>query len=709
MPEIVQHLRAAGDRLLKGRDLAVAVFFVFALLIVLVPLPTIMMDFLLALNITFSLVLLLTTVYAGRPLDLSAFPSLLLMATLYRLSLNIATTRLILGNAPEQRELAAGKLVAAFGSFVGGQNLAIGATIFFIIVIIQFVVITKGATRISEVAARFALDAMPGQQMAIDADLNAGLIDEDQARTRRDDLRRQTDFYGAMDGASKFVRGDAIAGIIITLINIVAGLVIGRVLYNMSFADAASIFTILTIGDGLVSQVPALLVSVAAALLVTRGAERANMGEQVLNQLFGQRKAVGAAAGLLTVLGALGVFIPLVPPLPLLCIGGACWVGWYHMRRAAEAAEEAAEAPPEEGAEAAAGAEPGAENVEDLLQVDAMALEVGYGLVPLVDVGQSGGGGLLGRVQVIRQQVATEMGLVVPPIRIRDDIRLDANEYVIKIHGGMVARGTAMPDRYLAMDSGMATGSLEGIETTEPAFGLPAVWIQENQREQAERQGYTVVEAETVVATHLTEVIKSRAHEILTREEVRRLVNGLRERAGELVDEVVPNLLTLADVQKVLQNLLRERVSIRNLEAILEVLGDYGRRTKDPEILTEYVRNALARWICGEYAEEANTLYVITMDPRLEERIQRSIEHTEGGSFLTLRPAEVQGINEAIAEALNPLLTAGHQAVLLTSPQIRAHVKRMSESAIPMLVVLSYNEILPEFTVESMGMVEMPE
>ncbi len=725
MPEYVERLRGYGRMLAQGREILVAAFLVFTLVILVVPMSPVVMDFLLSINITFSLVLLLTTVYAERPLDLSVFPSLLLMATLYRLSLNIATTRLILGNAQEEGRLAAGQIVSAFGHFVGGDNLAIGVTIFFILVIIQFVVVTKGATRISEVAARFTLDAMPGHQMAIDADLNAGLIDEEQARQRRDDLRRQTDFYGAMDGASKFVRGDAIAGIIITIVNILVGFLIGRFYYGMTFGEAGEIFTILTIGDGLVSQIPALLVSVAAGLLVTRSAGRANLGEEVVTQLFGQRKAVGLTGVLLTGLGVSGMWLPF-PVLPLVVIGGVCLFGWYWMGRslAVAVAQEAAAAAEAGGKGAAGGAaagggkggapEPGAggapEEVEKLLQVDPMALEVGYGLVPLVDVGQAGGGGLLGRVQMIRRTIATDLGLVVPPIRIRDDIRLDANEYVIKIHGGTVARGTAIPDRYLAMDSGMATGPVDGIETTEPAFGLPAVWIQEDQREQAERKGYTVVDAETVIATHLTEVIKNRAHEILTREEVRRLLGNVRERAGELVDEVIrPELLNIADLQKVLQNLLRERVCIRNLETILEVLGDYGRRTKDPEVLTEYCRNALARWICNEYAEGENTLYVVTMDPRLEERIQRAVEHTEGGSFLTLRPAEVQRIVEATQAALNALWTAGHQGILLASPQVRSHVKRMTEAAIPMLAVLSYNEILPEYSVESLGMVQVEE
>jgi len=702
--------RSMSRRAVQSRDLVVAFFLIFTLIVMIVPLNPALMDFLLSINITFSLVLLLTTVYASKPLDLSVFPSLLLMATLYRLSLNIATTRLILGNAKVAGELAAGKIVAVFATFVAGetgtgaQAIAIGATIFVIIVVIQFVVVTKGATRISEVAARFALDAMPGHQMAIDADLNAGLIDENQARQRRDELRRQTDFYGSMDGASKFVRGDAIAGIIITLVNILVGFIIGRVLYDMDWAQAASVFTRLTIGDGLVSQIPALLVSVAAGLLVTRSSSQDNLGTEVVTQLFSQRKALAFASLLISGLGVAGIWLPF-PVIPLLTIGAACGLGWHLMGKAA-AVQEAEGAEEAEGreAEAAAGREP--ERVEKLLHVDPMSLEVGYGLVPLVDTGR--GGGLLGRVQMIRRQIAVDLGFVVPPIRIRDDIRLEANDYVISIQGSPVARGTAVPDRYLAMDPGTVSEPIEGIETTEPAFGLPAVWIEEQQRSEAERRGYTVVDAESVIATHLTEVIKKYAPDLLTREEVRRLLDNLRERAGQLVQDVVPDLLNVADVQKVLQNLLRERVSIRNLETVLEVLADYGRRTKDPEILTEYARNALARWICNEYAE-GDTIYAVTMDPRLEEHIQQGIEHTEGGSFLTLPPAEVQRILEAVSRELGTLLQAGHQAVMLTSPQIRAHVKRMTEASIPLLAVLSYNEVLPEYKVESVGMVRLTE
>ncbi len=706
----------------RSKDMIVAMFLVATLVIMLYPLSSGIMDFLLAANITFALVLLLATITVQKPLDLSSFPSILLIATLFRLALNIATTRLILSRAPLPvaeggGKNAAGLIIRTFGQFVTGvtsiqgepttSSVVIGIVIFTILVVIQFVVITKGATRIAEVAARFTLDAMPGKQMAIDADLNAGMIDEPAARRRREELRQLSDFYGAMDGASKFVRGDAIAGIIITIVNIAAGLVIGMVFGNMPLDEAATTFTTLTIGDGLVSQVPALLISISSGLIVTRSAGRANFGVEVMGQLFNNARSLGMAAIILFVIGLTGLLrLTPMPMLPMFTLAALCAVNWWrkYALESARVQEKAAEA--EEDAEAKPAA--GEERVEEYLHVDPMELEVGYGLVPLVDVSQSeqGGGGLLSRIQMIRQQLAQELGIIVPPIRIRDNIQLEPNEYVIKIQGNPVARGTAEPDRYLAMDSGMATEPVEGIETTEPAFGLPAAWITEANREYAERVGYTVVDAETVVATHLTEVIKTRSHDLLTREEVRRLLDAVREKTPNLVQEVVPDLLTIADVQKVLQNLLRERVSIRNMSVILEVLGDIGRRTKDPDILTEYCRNKMARWLCNEYAEDGK-LYVVTLDPRLEDAITRRVEHTEGGTFVSLRPAQQQQIVEAVGNAVQQQLQAGHGALVLTSPQIRLHIKRMTEGALPVLAVMSYNEVVSEYEVVSLAMVSV--
>lgn len=698
-------------RYTRNRDLLVAGFLVAMVGVLIYPLMAGVMDFLLAINITLSLILLLSTIYITRPTDLSVFPSLLLVITLYRLTLNVATTRLILTRAHIDGASAAGAIVRTFGEFVTGAaaagasplaSLVIGLVIFAIIVVIQFVVITKGATRIAEVAARFTLDAMPGQQMAIDADLNAGLIDEKEARRRREELRQLTDFYGAMDGASKFVRGDAIAGIIITFINIVAGIIIGTLIFGMELGTAAEVFTLLTIGDGLVGQVPALLVSIAAGLLVTRSASRVNFGEELMNQLFTQQKVLGVAGLVLGMMGLSGlVGITPFPAFPLLVLSAICGVNWHYLYRRALAEETTAKRAEEKAKEEKAAVAP--PKIEETLRVDPMELELGYALIPLVDVSQ-GGGGLLNRIQMIRTQLAQEYGIIVPPIRIRDNIQLQANEYLIKIQGAPVARGTAEADKYLAMDSGLATAKVEGIETKEPAFGLPAVWITEANREYAESVGYTVVDAETVIVTHLTEVIKSRAHELLTREEVRKLLDAVREYAPNLVQEVVPEPLSLAHVQKVLQNLLRERVSIRNLPAILEVLSDIGHRTKDVDILTEYCRNGLARWLCNEYAEQGK-LYVVTLDPRLEDAIQKRIEHTDGGSFLAMRPQEIRRIIEAISKEVRAQLQAGHNALLLTSPQIRIHVKRMTMGEIPLLAVLSYNEILPEFEVVSLGMV----
>lgn len=715
---MVESARGILANLGRVRDLLIVAFVISTLVIIVLPLPAWMMDFLLALNITLSLVVLLATIYVSRPTDLSVFPSLLLVLTLYRLSLNIATTRLILTRAPTHGADAAGHIIRTFGIFVTAageesSGLAVGLVIFVILVVIQFVVITKGATRIAEVAARFTLDAMPGQQMAIDADLNAGLIDEVQAKTRREDLRQLTDFYGAMDGASKFVRGDAIAGIIITIVNIAAGLIIGTSISDpsMSLGEAGTVFTTLTIGDGLVSQIPALLLGIASGLLVTRSAGKSNFGEDVIDQLFYHKRVVGIAALILTTVGLSGVVgITPLPSMPLLLLAAVAGVNWWNLGVKAKAVEEERHGKAEAAAGGEGAAEAGAapqEKVEDLLKVDPMEIEVGYGLVPLVDVGQSeqGGGGLLGRVTMIRHQMASDLGIIVPPIRIRDNIQLEPNHYVIKIQGNPVAHGTAEPDRYLAMDSGMATERVDGIETVEPAFGLPAVWIPESSREHAEQVGYTVVDAETVVATHLSETIRSRAHELLTREETRHLLDALREHSPNLVQEVVPEVMSLGDIQKVLQNLLRERVSIRSLPVFLEILADIGRRTKDPDILTEYCRNRVARWLCNQYAEDG-TLYVVTLDPSLEEHVAKHVEHTEGGSFLSLRPAVTQKINEAIVGQVQTQLQAGHaNALLLTSPQIRLQVKRMTESVLPMLVVFSYNEVLPEYEVQSLGMV----
>ncbi len=700
----------------NNRNVLIALFVVAALSIMIMPLPPFIMDLMIGINILLGLIILMMTIYVEQPLHFSAFPSVLLVMTLFRLSLNISTTRLILSRGQEGSG-AAGELIATFGAFVGGggtgstslSSLAVGITIFIILMLVQFLVITKGATRIAEVAARFTLDAMPGKQMAIDADLNAGIIDEQEAKKRRSEVQQLADFYGAMDGASKFVQGDTVAGIIITIINIVVGFVIGIAIHGMPFEQAATVYTILTIGDGLSSQIPALLISVGSGLLVTRSAGRTEFGTELLGQVFGQHKPIAFAAVMIGVIGLSGLFgLTPFPPVPLLMISVFCFGLWFIARRSVAAGEVEARTQAEQAAqeEASKPAEP--EKVENLLKVDAMELEVGYGVVPLVDTQQSGGGGLLARVQMIRQQLALELGIIVPPIRIRDNIQLEANEYVVKIFGAPVAQGTAEADRFLAIDSGAATEKLDGDETVEPAFGMPAVWISAANREYAERVGYTVVDAETVVATHLTEVIKSRAAELLTKDEVKRLLDAVKEYSPGTVEEVVDaKILSITDIQKVLQNLLQEKVSIRNLAAILEVLGDVGRRTKDSDILTEFARNGLKRWLCNEYAVPGTKkLNVVTLDPRLEEQLQQRIEHTDSGSFMTLRPAQSQKLIEAISAEVQRQVQSGYNPLLLTGPQIRLHIKRMTMARIPMLSVISYNEVLQDYEPVSIGMVK---
>ncbi len=665
------------------------------ILVILIPLPTWFMDFLLAGNITLAAIVLLSVMYLTNPLDFSAFPSLLLTLTLFRLVLNTATTRLILTNGPQGTD-AAGEIIRVFGEFVAAGSLAVGIIIFIIIVVIQFVVITKGATRIAEVAARFTLDGMPGKQMAIDADLNAGLIDEAEAKRRREEVTSEADFYGAMDGASKFVRGDAVAGIIITFVNILGGLYVGMVEAGMPLFESLETFTKLTIGDGLVSQVPAFIISVAAGMLVTRSTAKRSMGDEILGQLGSQPTALALAA---TFLGVLAL-TPL-PKLPLLAMGGSLLAISTILRRS-RAAEAKAEA---EKTQRAAAKEATSEPIEKQLLPDAMELEVGYGLIKLVNREQ--GGDLLDRIAMLRKQMAAEIGLIVPPIRIRDNMQLEPNRYRVKIRGMDVAQGEVMPDQFLAINSGLASEPLAGIETTEPTFGLQAYWIPETERQTAEHRNYTVVDASGVLTTHLTEVIKQHASEILTRQETNRLLDNLREKSPKVVEDVIPDPLKTGDVQKVLQNLLRERVPIRDLETILETLGDWGARTKDTDVLTEYVRNALARTICQTYRNNANVIHCITLDPKLEEQINSAIERSERGAFLTLSPATQNAIVEAVHQQIQQAIPGaeGQTPVILCSPQVRLWMRRLIEPALPQVGVLAYNEIVRGVEVKSLGMV----
>ena len=677
----------------RWHDLVLPLGMIASVLVILVPLPPVLMDVLLALNVSIAVVMLLTTIYVRTPLEFSIFPTLLLATTLGRLVLNVATTRLVLTHGQTQGLSAAGDVVRAFGEFVAGDKIVVGLIIFVIIVVIQFVVITKGATRISEVAARFALDGMPGRQMAIDADVHAGIIDEREAQRRRLEISQQADFFGAMDGASKFVRGDAIAGILITLINIVGGLCIGVFEAGMPLAEAAEVFTKLTIGDGLVSQVPAFLISLAAGLLVTRSSNETNLPALFISQIFSRPRALAVTGAFLGVL----VFTNL-PALPLLSIGGSLIGMAVVMTRKEKqaAAQTQAKAKAEEK-------KPPVERIEDYLLVDPMEAEIGVGLIRLADPKR--GGDLLDRITRIRQNMAAEIGIIIPKVRIRDNFRLDQNQYRIKIADVPVAEGIIYPSMLLAMDSGLTSGRIDGIGTKDPAFGTAAVWIEPSHRSQAEMLGYTVVEPVSVLATHLSEVVRKHADEILTRDAAKHLIDELKQSSPAVVDELIPGLMKLGEVQQILQMLLREQVSIRQLAPILERLADYAGRTKDPILLTEHVRHRLARVICSRYRDAENRLYVVTLEPALEDRVRSGIEHTERGMFLRMSPQAVEATCRAIAKEVEKLVRANHPPVLLVSPQIRAGLKQLTTPHLPQLVVLSYNEITRDTMIESMGMV----
>lgn len=672
--------------------LVIAGFTGMVLVILLVPLHPMVMDIFLILNLAFAVLLLMSTVWVKSAMELSSFPSMLLVVTLFRLALNVATTRLILstGNA--------GHVVDTFAGFISGNNLIVGFVIFLILVLINFIVITKGSGRVSEVAARFTLDALPGKQMAIDADMNAGNIDEKQAKIRRDALSEEADFYGAMDGASKFVRGDAIAGLVITTINIIGGFAVGVFVNEIGMVPSLQKYTLLTIGDGLVTQIPALLISVAAGLLVTKAGKNSNIYMDLKKQLFLAPKPLMAAACLIALLGfATNFWIP-----STLVSIGLTYYAWTLFKKESmdivkqkEAKTEAATKPLEP------------EKVEGMLKVEQMELEVGYGLIPLVDTKQ--GGDLLNRINLLRKQIATDMGFIVPPIRIRDNMQLQPNQYVVKIRGNEIAVGEVFPDKLLAMDAGSATGKLDGIQTKEPAFGLPATWVGREMKERANSLGHTVVEPTAVIATHLTELVKNHAAEILTRGEIKHLVDNLDESSKTIVSEVLTDMLTYADLQKVLQNLLMEKVSIKDLETILEVLGDYGRKTKDTEVLTEYVRNALGRTICKDYLEDKNKIFVVTLDPKMEDMITNSLQKMDdGNSLLNIDPRVLKNVVNGISTALEKLVSMGHVApIVLCSPSIRAHVSRFMRPQMPSVVVLSYNEISPGIIVEAVGSAEL--
>lgn len=689
MAEVAIGVRGAVRRSSDLLLILAAVLTVFITLVV--PLPTLIMDLLLVINMAAAFMLLMGVTFLQDPLRLSTFPSLLLVLTFYRLSLNVATTRLILGQASSATDKA-GRMIQAFGEIVAGRDEVVGMIIFFILVIIQFVVITRGTTRISEVAARFTLDAMPGKQMSIDADLNAGLITEDEARRRRQRLAHEADFYGAMDGASKWVRGDAIAGLIITLVNIIGGFFIGVVRQGLTPAQSVSTYTRLTVGDGLVSQVPALVISVAAGLMITRSAGEHNLGRQVTDEMLGEWRPLAAAGVVLAVLGL--IVFPAVQTLPL----AALLVGLAHaIRRQQQRERERALRP---AAERPAGPEP----VDHLLKVDPVELEIGYSLIPLVDAKQ--GGELLGRIGAMRKQTAIEMGLVIPPVRIRDNLRLSPNEYVIKIRGEEVARGELQPGRLLAMDTGAARAPLEGAEATkEPAFGTPAYWIDTSARERAAAAGYMVVDATSVVATHLSEILKRNAHLLLTRDETARLLDVLKARSPRLVEEAL-KVLSISRIQEVLRALLEEGVSIRNLEGILEAVTDIAPRTSDPEILTEYARNALSRTICRAAAPDGK-LAVGTVDTAVEDVVRRATERRETGSVLNLSPDDARRLADAFLKAAGELTAKGHMPVFVVSSPVRPVISRFIRSRLPQAVVISYNEIAAEVDIEAAAAVRV--
>lgn len=670
-------------------DILVAVLVVGIVMMMIIPMPTWLLDILLTFNISFALIVLMVSIFNIEPLEFSVFPSLLLIMTMFRLALNVSSTRLILLNAQ------AGEVIATFGSFVIGGNTVVGFVIFMILVVIQFIVITRGAERVSEVAARFTLDAMPGKQMAIDADLNAGLINEDEARERRKNIQREADFYGAMDGASKFVKGDAIAGIIIVIINIIGGLLIGMLQRGMAAGEAVQVYTILTVGDGLVTQIPALLISTATGIIVTRSASQLSLGKELSLQVLSYPKALGLAAIILFAMGTIGL-----PRVPMYALGTFFAVLFLLSRSAAQPQDKVEIA--EDAVEAEHIKRP--ENVMELLQVEKMEMELGYGLIPLVDADQ--GGDLLERIVMIRRQCAVDLGFIVPPIRIRDNMQLKPNSYLIKIKGAEIAGGELLLDNYLAIGPNIENDlDLLGVDTVEPAFNLPARWINTSQKDQAEMNGYTVVDPPSVLATHLTSVIKSHAFELLGRQEVQNMVDYIKEQNPAVVTDLIPDLISLSELQKVLSNLLREQVSIRDFTTILETLADYGRLTKDADVLTEYVRQALRRQITRQYAGEDKRLQVLTLDPAIEDILRGSIQQSEFGSYLAVDPEVAQSVIDRVSRYHEDLIRRGTTPIILCAPILRIYFKRLLDRFMSDLVVLSYNEIDSNVQVEVVGMV----
>ncbi len=689
---------AAADRgtffdTMQSSSAMTAMAVIAILMIMIIPIPTFLLDIFLAFSITISIIILLMSMNILKPLQFSVFPSVLLMVTLLRLALNVASTRLILLHGNEGAA-AAGQVIKSFGTFVVGGNYVIGLIVFMVLVLINFVVITKGATRVAEVAARFTLDAMPGKQMSIDADLNAGLITDNDARRRRSEIEQEANFYGSMDGASKFVRGDAVAGIIIVFVNIIGGLIIGVLQKGMPVADAARNYTLLTIGDGLVTQVPALIVSTAAGILVTRSAASADLGEEVKTQLFMQPRVIATAAIMLFVFA----LIPGMPKFSFIVVSAVVAFLAFRIVQSIKKIQE------QEAAEQEAVPAP-AETVDTIAPLDLMGLEVGYGLIPLVDSAQ--GGELLHRIKALRRQLASEMGFIVPSIHIRDNLKLKPDEYTVLLKGVEIARGSIMMGHHLLITADEGDLKIKGIPAKEPAFGLPAMWIAERDKDLAQSKGHVVVDPATVITTHITELIKSYADEILGRHEVQALLDNLDEQYPRMVKDIVPKLVPVTVIHRVLQRLLRERVSIRDLMTIVETIGEYAQVTKNADILTGYVRQNLGRAITKQYQDRDGNITVMVMSPDVEEQINRSIQHTDFESFALPDPNIVKRLAANLQRLVNAFTTAGLQPIILCSPNTRIHFRKILEKFYPGIVILSHNEITRETNVKSLGMVEL--
>jgi flagellar biosynthesis protein FlhA len=679
----------------KNSELAIALGLILILGIMVVPLPPMILDLFLALSIAVSIAVLLMSVYAKKPLDFSTFPSVILITTLLRLSLNVASTRNILIHGATDGTKAAGHIIEAFGEFVVGGNYAVGIIIFLILVVINFIVITKGAGRVAEVSARFTLDAMPGKQMAIDADLNAGLIDDKEAKRRRAEVAQEADFYGSMDGASKFVRGDAIAGILITAINIVGGIIVGVVQNDMAFSDAARTFTLLTVGDGLIAQIPALIISTAAGIITTRNSNSEALGSQVNEEFTAHPKAFYITAAAISFFG----IIPGFPSLPFFVIGSLIGFAGFKIEKTKELDKAAA------SSSAIQESKSKSETLESLLPVELVQLEVGYGIVNIVDAEQNGD--LLERISHIRKQFVMDWGVIVPSVRIKDNLELKPCAYSIKLKGVEIAKGELMADHMMAMDPGTVIEQMEGIETKEPVFGLPAIWINEERKDEAQYNGYTVVDLSTIVATHLTEVLKSNLSELFGRQELVRLLDNFKEENPKVVSDLIPDIVPLGIVLKVLQCLLREGVSIRDLRTILETLAEFGTTSKDPEALTEYVRQSLYRTITEKIRDSQGDVPLFTLDKSLEETVARSILQTDQGTQLNMDPKVTQTILASLHDKIEEATSQGEKMVVLCSPVIRRHFKKLTEKFIPNMTVVSHNELSPEVNIRSLGTVRL--